>query len=151
MKVSGLGLAIGVCLLLIGGDKLASQTAVNYHLLKTVPLPVAPADPKGREYFDYLYVDADARRLYVTHGTEVDVLNADDYSLVGRIGPFQQCHAVVIINELGKGFITDGEGEKVVIFDPKTLKITGEIKTGQDDTDALVYDPVSKYLFSING
>jgi DNA-binding beta-propeller fold protein YncE len=152
MRLSGLGsLAVGVSLLLIGGDKLASQPAGGYHLLKTVALPVAPPLPGGREYFDYLMVDADARRLYVTHGTEVDVLNADDYSLVGRIGGLQLCHAVLIIKELGKGFITDGEAQKVVIFDPKTLKVTGEVKTNQDDTDALVYDPASKYLFSING
>jgi DNA-binding beta-propeller fold protein YncE len=96
-------------------------------------------------------VDADARRVYVTHGTEVDVLNADDYSLVGRIGGFQQCHAVIVLKELGKGYITDGEAKKVFIFDPNTLKVTGEVVTNQEDTDALVYDPASKYLFSING
>jgi DNA-binding beta-propeller fold protein YncE len=110
-----------------------------------------PAAPGAREYFDYLTVDADARRVYVTHGTEVDVLNADDYSLVGRIGGFQQCHAVIVLKELGKGYITDGEAKKVFIFDPNTLKVTGEVVTNQEDTDALVYDPASKYLFSING
>jgi DNA-binding beta-propeller fold protein YncE len=135
-----------VSLLLLGGDRLAAQSAVNYHLIKTVSLPAAPG---GREYFDYLTVDNDARRVYVTHGTEVLVLNADDYSLVGKIGGLQLCHAVVIVD--GKGFVTDGEAKKVVIFDPKTLKVTGEVVTGQPDTDALVYDPVSKYLFSING
>jgi hypothetical protein len=149
MRISGLGrLAVGVSLLLVGADRLASQPAAGYHLLKTIALPVAPGN---REYFDYLTVDADARRVYVTHGTEVDVLNADDYSLVGRIGGLQLSHAVLILKDLGKGFITDGEAEKVLIFDLATLKITGEVKTGQPDTDALVYDPASKLLFSING
>jgi DNA-binding beta-propeller fold protein YncE len=154
MKLSGRGYLafsvslLGVSFLLLGGDKSAGQHAVNYHLIKTVSLPAAPG---SREYFDYLSVDEDARRLYVTHGTEVDVLNADDYALVGRIGGLQLSHAVVVLKDLGKGFITDGEAEKVVIFDPSTLKVTGEVKTNQPDTDALVYDPASKYLFSING
>jgi DNA-binding beta-propeller fold protein YncE len=149
MRFSSLGcLALGVSSLLLGGDRLAAQSAVNYHLIKTISVPVAPGT---REYYDYLYVDADARRVYVTQGTEVDVLNADDFSLVGKIDGFKQNHAVVIVKELGKGFITDGEAKKVVSFDPSTLKITGEVVTGQEDTDALVYDPASKYLFSING
>ena len=108
MKFSSLGcLALGVSSLLLGGDELAAQSAVNYHLIKTISLPAAPGT---REYFDYLYVDADARRVYVTQGTEVDVLNADDFSLVGKIEGFKLNHAVVIIKELGKGFITDGDG-----------------------------------------
>jgi DNA-binding beta-propeller fold protein YncE len=81
----------------------------------------------------------------------VDVLNADDYSLVGRIGGLQRCHGVVVIKDLGKGYITDGEGQKVVIFDLDTLKVTGEVKTNQPDTDALIYDPASKYIFTFNG
>jgi hypothetical protein len=149
MRFSSLGcIALGMPLLLLGADRLAAQSTVNYHLIKTVPLPAAPGT---REYFDYLSVDADARRLYVTHGTEVDVLNVDDYSLVGKIGGLQLSHAVVVLKDIGKGFITDGDGKKVIIFDPKTLKATGEVVTNQPDTDALVYDPASKYLFSING
>ncbi len=149
MKVSSPGhLAIAVSFFLFGACGLASAQAVNYHLLKTVGLPPAPG---AREYYDYLTVDADARRVYVTHGTEVDVLNADDYSLMGKIGGLQLSHAVVVLKELGKGFITDGDAKKVVVFDLDTLKVTGEVVTNQPDTDALVYDPASKYLFSING
>ena len=149
MRISSPGrLAIGVSLLLFGACVPASAQAPNYHLLKTISLPQAPGN---REYFDYLRVDSDARRVYVTHGTEVLVLNADDYSLIGKIGGLQLSHDVLIMKELGKGFITDGDGKKVHVFDPKTLQVTGEVVTGQEDTDGLVYDPVSKYLFSING
>jgi len=149
MRFSRLGrLAVGVSLLVFAGYGQASAQAVNYHLIKTISLPAAPGT---REYFDYLSVDNDARRVYVTHGTEVVVLNADDYSLIGKIGGLQLSHAVVVLKELGKGFITDGEAKKVFAFDPKTLKVTGEIVTNWPDTDALVYDPASKFLFSING
>jgi DNA-binding beta-propeller fold protein YncE len=149
MRFSNAGrLAFGVSLLLLGASVSAQAQAVNYHLIKTVSLPQAPGN---REYFDYLRVDNDARRVYVTHGTEVLVLNADDYSLIGKIGGLQLSHDVLIMKELGKGFITDGDGKKVHVFDPKTLQVTGEVVTGQVDTDGLAYDPVSKYLFSING
>src|SRR6266481_2623349 len=149
IKVSRLCfLLFGASLMLFGTYTLASPPAVSYHLLKKVPLPAAPG---GIEYFDYITVDSAARRVYVSHGTEVVVLNADDYTVVGTIGGLQRCHGVVVVKALGKGYITDGEAMKVVIFDLKTLKITGEIKTNQPDTDSIIYDPASKYIFTFNG
>jgi len=149
MKFSSLvRLAVGVSFLLFGTYALAGPPAVSYHLLKKVPLAAAPG---GTEYFDYITVDSAARRVYVSHGTEVVVLNADDYTVVGTIGGLQRCHGVVVVKALGKGYITDGEGQKVVIFDLKTLKVTGEVKTNQPDTDSIIYDPASKYIFTFNG
>ena len=152
MKLSRLGLAVGVSFLLFGGyqaaSQQASQPALNYHLIKTIPLPPAAG---GRESYDYLYVDPDARRVYVTHGTEVVVLNADDYSVIGKITGLQVTHGVLTLKEFGKGYITDGVGQKVVIFDLNTLRVTGEVKTNQVDTDGIAYDPVTKNIFSING
>src|ERR1700694_2517757 len=149
MKFSNLGrLVLGLSFLLFGTYTLASPPAVSYHLLKKVPLAAAPG---GTEYFDYITVDSAARRVYVSHGTEVVVLNADDYTVVGTIGGLQRCHGVVVVKALGKGYITDGEGQKVVIFDLKTLKVTGEVKTNQPDTDSIIYAPASKYIFTIHG
>src|ERR1700732_2362277 len=149
MKCSSLGrLAVSLSFALFGAYALASPPASSYHLLKEVPLAAAPG---GGEYFDYITVDADARRVYVSHGTEVQVLDADNYSVVGTIDGLQRCHGVALVKELGKGFVTDGEAEKVVIFDLKTLKVTGEVKTNQPDTDSLIYDPASKHIFTFNG
>src|SRR5437868_10283172 len=124
-------------------------SAPAYHLIKTIPLPPAPGVD---EYYDYITVDADARRVYVSHGTEVVVLNADTDSVVGKIGGLIRCHGIALVKELGKGFITDGDArtgadvQKVVVFDLKTLKVTGEIKTNQVDTDAIIYEPVTKHI-----
>ena len=57
-----------------------AQQKSGYHLIKTISLPPAPG---GDEYYDYISIDAEARRVYVSHGTEVVVLNADDDSLGG--------------------------------------------------------------------
>jgi DNA-binding beta-propeller fold protein YncE len=134
--------------LILGAFAFAGPPAASYHLLKTIPLKAAPG---GGEYFDYITFDAPSRRVYVSHGTEVVVLDADKSSVVGTIGGLQRCHGVILIDELGKGFITDGDAQKVVIFDSKTLKVTGEIKTNQPDTDSLIYDPATKRIFTFNG
>src|SRR5882757_8771391 len=161
MKFSGFGrFAVGlfftlfsICFLL-GAHAQQKPSGSGYHLIKTISLPPAPG---GDEYYDYITVDADARRVYISHGAEVVVLNADDYSVVGRISGLVRSHGIALVQELGKGFVTDGDArttadvQKLVVFDLKTLKVTGEIKTGQIDTDAIIYEPVSKHIFVFNG
>jgi hypothetical protein len=136
-----------VCLCFLGILAVASPSQVGYHLLKKVPLAAAPG---GGEYFDYITVDSPARRIYIAHGTEVQVLDADNWSVVGTISGLKLCHGVALVPELGKGFITDGDAEKVLIFDIKSLKVTGEVKT-EPDTDSIIYDPASKLIFTFNG
>jgi DNA-binding beta-propeller fold protein YncE len=119
----------------------------GYNLVKKIPLGAASG---GGEYFDYLLADSAARRVYVSHGTEFLVLDADSYARVGAIASLKRCHGVALVPELGKGFITDGGAAKVVIFDLKSLKVTGEIKT-EEDADSIIYDPASKRIFSFNG
>jgi len=144
LKVTGL--AIAAFGLLAVAQARPKPAAPGYKLIKTISLPPAPGNV---EYFDYITVDPDARRVYISHGTEVVVLNADDYSVVGRIGPFLRSHGVVVVKGVGKGYVTDGEAKKVYVFDPKTLKITKEITTGTD-VDSLIYEPVSKHVFTFN-
>lgn len=148
MKIASLGRFVG-CLsfLLLGILALASPPTVHYHLLKKIPLGAAAG---GREYFDYLTADSQARRVYLSHGTEVKVVDADSGAVVGTISGLKRCHGVALVQELGKGFITDGETGKVVVFDIASLKVTGEIK-GEADADSIVYDPASKRIFVFNG
>src|SRR6202162_1329282 len=148
MKASVLGcFAVCVSLLVLSGLAPASPPTGSYHLIKKVPLAAAPG---GGEYFDYITADAPARRIYVSHGTEVVVLDADNFSVVGTIGGLKRCHGVALVSNLGKGFITDGDAQKVLVFDIKSLKVTGEIKT-EPDTDSIIYDPASKHVFTFNG
>ena len=135
--------AVLVCALFVGSIFVGTSAkpkpaGPGYHLLKTVSLPPGPGTG---EYFDYITVDADARRVYITHGSEVVVLNADDYRVVGKIGPFERCQGV--------GYVTDEGPKKVFVFDPKTLKITGNIDV-KYDVDSLIYEPVSKHIFTMN-
>src|SRR5258706_1865926 len=148
MRVSRMcTLAVCTFFALCGIAALAAPPASGYHLLKKVPLGKAAG---GAEYFDYITVDAEARRIYVSHGSEVKFLDADNFSVVGTISGMKRCHGVALVPELGKGFITDGDAASVVVFDIKSLKKTGEIKS-YPDTDAIVYDPASKLIFTFNG
>jgi YVTN family beta-propeller protein len=140
-------LATCICLVLVGNIALASPAGSGYHLVKSIPLGAAPGDA---EYFDYISVDSAGRRIYIAHGAEVKVLDADNFTLVGSISGLKRCHGVALVPELNKGFITDGDAAKVFVFDIKTLKTTNEIKT-YPDTDSITYDPSSKLVFTFNG
>ena len=136
-----------LCFAMLGAITLASPAGPGYHLIKKVPLGAAPG---GGEYFDYVTVDSDARRVYISHGAEVKVIDADNFSVLGTITGLKRCHGVLVMPKLGKGFITDGDAGNVAVFDLKTLKITGRIKTSPD-TDSIIYDPASKLVFTFNG
>jgi hypothetical protein len=140
-------LAVAIFFACCGVVAMASPPEGGYHLIKKVPLGKAPG---GTEYFDYITVDADARRIYVSHGAEIKILDADNFSVVGTISGLKRSHGVALVPELGKGFITDGDAASVVVFDMKTFKKTGEIKSSPD-TDAIVYDPASRLIFTFNG
>jgi DNA-binding beta-propeller fold protein YncE len=131
----------------LGTVGLATPHGSGYSLVKSVPLGAAPGDA---EYFDYVTVDPVGRRVYVAHGTEVKVLDADNFSVVGSISGLKRCHGVALVPALNKGFITDGDAAQVVVFNIKTLKTSGTIKT-YPDTDSITYDPASKLVFTFNG
>lgn len=139
-------LVITSLLALAFGLPVAAQT-VSYHLLKKVPLGSAPG---GGEYFDYLFADSSARRVYLSHGTEVKVVDTDTGDVLGTISGLKKCHGIAVPEGSDRGFITDGEEGKVLVFDVKTLKITSSVKTA-DDSDSIVYDPASQRIFAFNG
>ena len=115
----------------------------GYHVTKTLPLG-------GDEGWDYIAVDSDARRVYVSHGSRVVVLDADNGSSTGEIRDTQGVHGVAIASGLGRGFTSNGHSNNVTIFDLRTLKTLGTVPAGTGP-DAIVYDAVSKRVFTMNG
>ena len=131
----------------LGAFLMAAPAAGGYHLLKKIPLGAAEG---GGEYFDYITVDSASRRVYLSHGTEIIVVNADTGAVVGKLTGFKRDHGVAVVPELGRGFISDGDSGQTVIFDLKTLKKIGEVKA-EADADSIIYDPASKHIFVFNG
>ena len=146
---SGLGrLAPGLSIALLGAFTLAMAATSGYHLVKKYSF--GAAEGSTREYFDYITVDSSARRIYVSHGTEIKVIDADSGALIGNITGLKQDHGVAVAQEFGRGFISDGAQGKVIIFDLETLKVIGEVKA-DNDADSIIYDPASKRVFAMNG
>src|SRR5258707_10066546 len=117
--------------------------ASGYHVIKTVSVP-------GGEGWDYVYVDSDARRVYISHATHTVVMNADTSAIEGDIPDTQGVHGIAIASDLGRGFTSNGRANTVTIFDLKTLKTIGTVKTDANP-DAIIYDPTTKRVFTFNG
>src|SRR5882672_757905 len=120
----------------------ATESTAGYHLLKTIPL-------EGDGNQDYLAIDQPARRLYVSHYTEVDVIDLDTEKLVGKITGMNGVHGIAFAPELGRGFISSGNTATVKIFDLKTLASIADVPTGTGP-DGLLFEPVTRRLFSFN-
>jgi YVTN family beta-propeller protein len=128
---------------LMGAFTSGAQGSSGYHILKTLPVG-------GDEGWDYVAVDSDARRVYLSHGTHVVVLDADSGAVVGDIPDTQGVHGIALAPDLGRGFTSNGRANTVTIFDLKTLKTIATVKVGTNP-DAIVYDPAIKRVFTMNG
>jgi YVTN family beta-propeller protein len=115
----------------------------GYHVIKKVAVP-------GSGGWDYVSVDEAGRRVYIAHATQVEVLDADTSELVGTIRNTPGVHGVAIASEFGRGFISAGKSDSVILFDLKTLKPLGEVKVGKKP-DAIIYDPATKHVYVMNG
>lgn len=121
----------------------ALGAAVNYTLAKKVAVP-------GTGGWDYVSVDEAGRRVYISHATQVDVLDADSLTLVGTIPNTPGVHGIAVASEFGRGYISAGRADAVVPFDLQTLKPLPEIKVGKKP-DAIIYEPLTKRIYVMNG
>lgn len=104
----------------------------------------------GDTGWDYLTMDAASRRLYVSRGTHVQVVNIDSGKLEGDITGLQGVHGIALDKDANKGFISDGRGNAIVVFDLKSLQQTGKVDAGTNP-DAIIFDPATKRVFAFNG
>jgi YVTN family beta-propeller protein len=104
----------------------------------------------GAGGWDYVYVDSANHRLYVSHGTQTEVIDTATDKLIGNIPGTNGVHGIAVANDLGKGYTSDGRDNDVTVFDLKTLKVLTKIKTGQNP-DAIIYEPVTHRVFTLNG
>jgi len=118
------------------------QSASGYKVVGRYPIP-------GVGGFDYVTLDTSTRRLYVSHGTQVDVLDADNGKIVGVITDTPGIHGVAIASTFKHGFTSNGRENKVSMFDPSTLQVIKKIDVGQGP-DGIYFEPSSKRIFTNN-
>jgi DNA-binding beta-propeller fold protein YncE len=125
-----------------GGFATAAGTS-TYHVLKKM-------NAGGEGGWDYLNVDPQARRIYISRGDHVDVVDADTGSKVGTVTNTPGVHGIALASRLGRGFTSNGRDGSVTIFDLKDLKEIGHVQVGMGP-DAIIYDPATHRVFTMNG
>lgn len=121
-----------------------TMPANAYHLGREAKLP-------GAEGWDYLALDGRSARLFVSHGTHVEVLDAGTLALAGTIADTAGVHGIAIADALGRGYVSAGASSSIVVFDLKSLARVGEIKTTGENPDAILYEPQTARVFTFNG
>lgn len=118
------------------------QGNTTYKLETRYPVP-------GNGGFDYVTLDSSTRRLYLSHGTQVDVVDADSGKLIGTIPETPGVHGIAIASEFKHGFTSNGRENKVSMFDSTTLQLIKKIEVGKGP-DGIYYDPRTKRVFTNN-
>lgn len=138
MKLTSLLL---ISVLFLASHNLPAQPNGFYQIKKTTI--------GGEGGWDYLSVDADARRIYISHGSQVEVLNVETHEKIGSIPDTKGVHGIAIVSKVGRGITSNGRTNSATIFDLKTLAKIAELPTGKNP-DALLYDPYSGKVFIFN-
>jgi YVTN family beta-propeller protein len=100
--------------------------------------------------WDYLLIDSPARRLYLTHGARVDVLDTQTGKPVGTIAGLHGTHGIALDTAGKFGYISDGGGNAVVVFDRATLATLATIPTGQNP-DGITFEPATQTVWAFDG
>ena len=129
-----------LAVVLFGG--LLVQSGTGYKVVGRYPIG-------GVGGFDYISIDSSARRLYVSHGTQVEVLDADNGKIIGTIADTPGVHGAAIAAAFKHGFTSNGREHKVSMFDTTTLQLIKKIDVGRGP-DGIYYDDRTKRVFTNN-
>lgn len=133
-------LMLGVCTISFVGASHATEMKVGAHW--------ELAGPVG---WDYLLLDSDARRLFLTRSTQVDVLDARSGKVLATIPNTSGAHGIALAEGLKRGYISNGKSDSVIMFDLDTLKPLQESPVSGHNPDAILFDSLSQHLFTFNG
>ncbi len=131
---------------LVGFGLAAVQQAkpAGYHFLKKIIIG-------GEGGWDYLALDVQTRLLYVTHGNAVEIVNVDTGVKSEPIANLKGVHGVAFAPDKARGYISNGRGNSVSVFDLKTNKVLEEVPSSGQNPDAIMYDAFSGRIFTFNG
>src|SRR5215470_19126962 len=137
------GLA-GAGILILTALAAQAQAAPQYRVAHEVKLP-------GDDGWDDLTFDDGAHRLFIAHGTQVQVVDTDHLTLAGTIADTPGVHGIALASDVDHGYISAGRSGSIVVFDLKTLARLKEIKATGENPDAIIYDSATHRVFSFNG
>ena len=103
----------------------------------------------GTDGWDYITVDSDARRIYVSHAVRVNILNADTGAQLGTIEDTPGVHGIALAPSSGHGFTSNGKENKVSMFSTADFSLIKKIDVGKGP-DGIYYDPGTDRVFTNN-
>jgi DNA-binding beta-propeller fold protein YncE len=136
-------LSVLIALLFTMASLVLAQNKPGYHVIQTFHI-------KSNGGYDYLTVDSASDKLYLSHGSQVNVLNKTTGDSTGVIKSTKDVHGIALVQALGKGYISNGSLDSVLVFDLKTNKVLAYVPTGKF-ADGIFYDDFSKKVISCNG
>jgi DNA-binding beta-propeller fold protein YncE len=122
---------------------LLAQSPGGYHIVQTYNLG-------GDGAWDYIVPEPAQHRVFIARANRVMVVDEDNGKLLGEVTGINGAHGTAIAEKSGHGFATSGNDQSVVMFDLHTFKELARIPSAED-TDAIIYDPVSNRVFTLNG
>jgi len=121
----------------------AAEEQSNYKFIKSIPIG-------GEDGWDYLSIDAKARKLYVTHASKIVIVDLTQDKVVGEIADTPGVHGFAVAPELGRGFSSNGAESRVSVVDLTTFKTIAKVETGENP-DAILYDSTHSEVYAFNG
>lgn len=121
----------------------STASAQSYKVLRRMPVG-------GEGGWDYVRVDSDAKRIYLSRGDHMMVVDETSGKVVGDLPNTKGIHGMALVTDMNKGYTSNGGAGTVTVFDLKTLKPVTEIKTTGDNPDSIIYDPATKRVFTMN-
>jgi DNA-binding beta-propeller fold protein YncE len=122
----------------------AEVAKAGYHVIQRVTLG-------GEGRWDYLTVDPDSHRLYISRSTHVMVVDTGTLKPVGEVPGTEGIHGIALVPELSLGFTSNGTTQTSTVFDTKSLKTLATVKVTGEKPDAILYDPFAKRVWTFNG
>ncbi len=121
-------MALSISLMLASTRAFGAEA--SYHFLKEIPVG-------GSAQWDYLKIDSEARRLYLSHATKVEVIDLEKGVIIGTIEDTPGIHGIALAPKLGRAFTSNGKENKSSIVDLKTLKTIMKVSTGANPDSIL--------------
>ena len=144
MRVLRVGGIVLISVAIAGFAAAQAPKPAGYHLLKKHVLG-------GEGGWDYMALDGRTHLLYVTHGNSVEVLDVATGVKGQAITELKGVHGVAFAPERNRGYISNGRGNSVSVFDLKTHEILAEVPSSGKNPDSVMYDAFSGRVFTFNG
>lgn len=129
--------------LLVNFTAFAQGNTPSYKFVKKINLP-------GDGKWDYLKIDGEHERLFVSHGDRVHVIDLNTDKAIGEIGSLSGVHGIGLAKDLDKGYITNGTNNAITVFDYNNFKVLQTMMVPGKKADAILYDSFTKQIFVFN-